>query len=882
MSGVQSMSDDELLAIANGGAAPSGGMRVLTGPKVKDAYRTLSQEEVSADPRLNPKLAYQVSPDGRVSPIEGQKEIVSKQIPQSAVTRLQPMIDVRDSLNRQFGSFNKDFGGNIAGTLENKAQALFDVGTPGQRDWWADFYATDNAVRNDLFGATLTASEQAAYEATTIYPSMSAKEIQANLERRVGIINGATKRQQKFMKANNFDADAVDALFEPLTPSGQLADADATETLGELPPEANARLKGWIEGHRGQPIDKAEFVAFANGVLTDTGAGVQVNEADQEGLDKFITALSEGKPVGGFQQPKREMTEYEQWMNPLAQSDIGAFLIGGGQTVTGNFLDELSGNPNANAAIDQIQEENPITSALGQFSGGAAGAFIPGGAVATAGRAAATGAGFGAFSGLGAGEGGFTDRLDDAAIGALIGAGGGYAGQKLFDRFSGGIKPPSESAVRYKNAVDAGISEPTLGQTRGGIFSTIEKGLEVAPGGSGIVSRAANKSRDEAAAAADNVAAQFGEGGDFVSRGQALQRGGDKWIDKFYKTAKSAYDNVPISKDAEGSLSNVQGVLDGLQSKFESNPRLNDAFKSSKVGIFIDALGKKGSKISFGDLKELRTRLSQDINFQRFGDDATSAELKAIRKGLTDDMKATAMVQGPDALRKFNRANDMFAAGEKRIEDALTAIVGDRKMPAAEAASALIDRISKSNKGTSNIKMLADIRKSMPKEEWGEVSSSIIRLAGQPLNSEGRDFSAKTFTDTFRDMAPEAKNLIFGTGEHRKALDEFADVAKGMAQTEVSGNPSGSAKIMNVLMGVASPALAAGQFASGNAIARAWTNPAFVRWATGYTKMMKGAAKAGGQPNNAKQMELLKKLATTEPSIAAEVMGLHNMFNEEE
>jgi hypothetical protein len=57
-------------------------------------------------------------------------------------------------------------------------------------------------------------------------------------------------------------------------------------------------------------------------------------------------------------------------------------------------------------------------------------------------------------------------------------------------------------------------------------------------------------------------------------------------------------------------------------------------------------------------------------------------------------------------------------------------------------------------------------------------------------------------------------------------------------------------------------------------LSKLWTNPRFVKWATGYTRMAKAAAVSGGQPNVGKQMELLKKVAVAEPAIAQDALGL--------
>lgn len=135
-----------------------------------------------------------------------------RSLPESAAKRYEEDLGVYGALKRAKEGFQPDYAGNIAGDVENWAQALFDVGTPGQRDWWADFRSADNLIRNQLFGSALTAHEKAAYNATTINPRMSPKEVQKNLERRYGIVKDAMKRRTDFLKKNKYDPAAVDAL----------------------------------------------------------------------------------------------------------------------------------------------------------------------------------------------------------------------------------------------------------------------------------------------------------------------------------------------------------------------------------------------------------------------------------------------------------------------------------------------------------------------------------------------------------------------------------------------------------------------------------------------------------------------------------------------
>lgn len=161
----------------------------------------------------------------------------------------------------------------------------------------------------------------------------------------------------------------------------------------------------------------------------------------------------------------------------------------------------------------------------------------------------------------------------------------------------------------------------------------------------------------------------------------------------------------------------------------------------------------------------------------------------------------------------------------------------------------------------------------------------MVRLLGQPVNSEGRQFSAQTFIKNFDDMASEAKNLFFsdrGRDGLRSRLDDFSEVVRNISENNALRNTSGTAPnmigasaltavLLNPIM-IPKAAAAAG---ANYGLAKLWTNPRFVQWATGYAKMVAAAAKAGTQPQGVgKQIGLLKKVAAAEPAIAQDALGL--------
>jgi hypothetical protein len=277
------------------------------------------------------------------------------------------------------------------------------------------------------------------------------------------------------------------------------------------------------------------------------------------------------------------------------------------------------------------------------------------------------------------------------------------------------------------------------------------------------------------------------------------------------------------------------------------------------------------------------------------------SELRRLYAGLSEDMRQTAAAQGPQALAKFDRANNLYREGQNRIDNALVSILGDDSMKNPEAAGAAINRIAQSGKGTGNLDQLAQIRASTIKTgDWNDVAAAMIRLGGQPAKSEGRQFDPATFVRWYSDMTEPARNLLFGGAnkELRQSLDNFVAVNQRLANSNALRNtsntamasPTGTFSIPSAvaLLFTGHP-LAAGGLIAGTGLktgaeygmANLWTNPAFVRWASGYTKMLAGAANAGKPLEAGKlqtQASLLGKLAAKNPAIAQDALHMKSLI----
>jgi hypothetical protein len=602
-----------------------------------------------------------------------------------------------------------------------------------------------------------------------------------------------------------------------------------------------------------------------------------------------------------------------------------------------NFWSRLAGSVVAGAALPSgVIGAGRSAAIAAARSGVGREAALLAGARGAAVQGAQEGAALGGAYGFGATDGGFGDRLSGAAINALVGGASGAAlagvGQRLVTRGgrSKGYKP-SARALAQQEGVDLGIDLP-LAATGGRGSAILDNTLSNLPGAATVMDESRQRLTGQVQGAVRRVAQNYGSGTTLVSAGEAAQRGARSWIDKFERVSGNLYNSISIPDNVKAVTSNTTKKLNSLLNRFSSNEDLQAIFKNGEIEAYRNALSNlpkkqaenelkkaissfkphlsagggdvsaarerlrnaeylltkaKDGSINWRDLKDFRSVIGEKIGEFRFGESASRNDLRSLYAALSEDMRETAASQGSSALARFERANRIYAEGQQRIENVLTDLIGRDGKLSAEKAGAFIDRISQSNKSSSDIEKLRDVRKSIPLRDWNEVASSLISVIGQPSNSEGRSFSVDTFTRRFADMAPEAKALLFsGAGRDtlRVDLDKFARVSGGLARVNALRNTSNTAG--QVLTGLTFyslgnlPALI-GQAAASYGAAKLMTNPAFVRWATGYQKMLKASVAARRPPSEKAiegQLSHLKRVGRSNPIVANEVLQMQDLI----
>lgn len=141
-----------------------------------------------------------------------------KAIPTTEIKELEALAKGVNQAESLLNGFQDSYAGNVMGRAEN-AYKRFVGDDTGQVQWWQSLDAADAITRNELFGASLTPGEQAAWERTTVTPGMDPAEVRKRLSARLEIIRSSIKRRRDFYKAGGYNMGQIDSFFAPSIPT---------------------------------------------------------------------------------------------------------------------------------------------------------------------------------------------------------------------------------------------------------------------------------------------------------------------------------------------------------------------------------------------------------------------------------------------------------------------------------------------------------------------------------------------------------------------------------------------------------------------------------------------------------------------------------------
>jgi hypothetical protein len=811
------------------------------------------RESVRAEQRFRAQQQREDLRDSRTAGATALAQVAASRLPGDKEKELREAVSSVSSLGRAQNGFRDDYVGFGSG-IENLAQEYTGFGTPGQRDWWADFRSTDNLSRNALFGASLTAGEKSAYAATTISPNMDPAQVRTNIARRAEIARAGLGRYRDYLLKSGYGQEAIDSLI------GDALSAPATQT----PPRSEAQNKSDVRP-RIQSFSVDNLADFATGLsggkyaierdgLYYTAPGgrskmvdLSDNVANSDEYHAAYKAKFGSEPplqvsvTGGASSPGASSGPPGRGGGGITET-ADAFVRGAADTVALGSADEIAAagrtifgegtmrdNLRQERAVDAYdRDHHGVARFAGQFAGGFA---LPIGRTGTgmppsAAQLAKYGAGYSGVYGFGSGEGSAIDRLmsagTNAVAGGLVGYGLGRGTEALLNigRRSAAGRGVNMDTVRAADRQGIELVRPDVDPTRRNTYGFLES-LPIAGG----------RVRSDLQRGTDQFEQRVADvgGGLAVPRataGDTVRAAGERFIDRSRTVTNRLYDRAAaLAGDARVSPDRLVAALDTHIAELASTPNANstklnllnqlrddlvDNVPGQPATPFLarvlnqiqgrppgSATATPGTErlrsLSIQSLRDLRTAMRDELGSR--GLRYTDAERRIM--GAIDSASGdiAGQLHGP-ALRAYQRADQAYRRRVELVDNVVEWFIGNDRNArrSGEAIMAQVENAAQPRSGDAAT--LAQMMERLEPRERQQVASTIAAQLGRRGQDGDNAFSPNLFFSQVAKYSPESRAAIFGL-QGARDLADLARIAKGRAGTLGRLNNSRSGQVGN-------------------------------------------------------------------------------------
>jgi hypothetical protein len=138
-----------------------------------------------------------------------------------ALEKLAKQSDSVSKTDALSSTFDPSYVGFVSDPLGKAAIAIAlrssDAKSLAMGQWWQGYQEDVNRIRNELFGAALTAQEKSEFDRAIVTPGMSAVQAQANLKKQAEQAQKAYDKITNAVRAGGYSKSAIDALAPTLT-----------------------------------------------------------------------------------------------------------------------------------------------------------------------------------------------------------------------------------------------------------------------------------------------------------------------------------------------------------------------------------------------------------------------------------------------------------------------------------------------------------------------------------------------------------------------------------------------------------------------------------------------------------------------------------------
>lgn len=202
----------------------------------------------------------------------------------------------------------------------------------------------------------------------------------------------------------------------------------------------------------------------------------------------------------------------------------------------------------------------------------------------------------------------------------------------------------------------------------------------------------------------------------------------------------------------------------------------------------VQNLVKKGA--TFDGLQRARSDIGNTLNFGDANPGFNAGDLKRVYGAMTRDMQGVVSQTAKEGVAPeaaVQALNDANSTAAPIIEFNKTL----QKLSGIQSDESLIGSLTKAAQNkTGNVKLLAQLRQSMPTEDFQQIAGTALSELGHN-NSTGK-FSLNQFATKWEGLGDRAKNVLFSP-EHKQSLDAIAALGRHLKDADKFANTSNTA-----------------------------------------------------------------------------------------
>jgi hypothetical protein len=548
----------------------------------------------------------------------------------------------------------------------------------------------------------------------------------------------------------------------------------------------------------------------------------------------------------------------------------------------------ISGDEEANRAYEEIRthaleqqrlarEQHPWAYMGGELAGAALTPGFGAGAPGTLGARLTTGAIAGGVGGALQGAGGAISEaapagevLQRAAAGAALGAPTGVVLKGVVGPRPAQVITPGERAAATAAQLGAPLPRGVASDSRV-VQATTAKMQSLPVVGERI--RGKVEAAEEAAGRfVEGTAAELAGGQPSRAVADTLIRPALRdVIDTNLTRIDVAYSNVRsmIDQNARLPMPRTQATLNAIVRE-----RVNAGWVNPDQGLEQFFNVANGTTFNGAQRARVDARAAGDVLVPHPGYNA--ADFNRLTRAMTADLRhnvqrfAAVNLRSPQrALRAFDDAERQFGAlaDQNKILYRLTGAPGE---------SAISRLLGAAREKGGNVRLLGQLRTSMPRQDFYQVSGLLLHeLGAAPATG---DFSLARFVTNWNNISDHAKRVLFDP-PHRQAIDDIANLGTHIKGALKQANVSHTAGALIMIELAAHAAALAGDIVSGGGMTTAAAMSAVGHAGTGLLAFWLGNAAKASSIAAFMRAHRAAQLNPTPARVAAFKLATRNMAN---